>query len=71
MVKRNVDETGSLFLDVAKAFDSKWIEGLLFKLTNLEFPSYLVKVITSYSHSRTFTASFQVATYFCHCARVA
>jgi len=31
--------TGTVFLDVAKAFNSAWIEGLLFKLTILEFPS--------------------------------
>ena len=44
-VKRNFDEkrlTGAVFLDVAKALDSVWIEGLLYKLTIVEFPSYLV-----------------------------
>ena len=49
-VKRNFDEkqlNGAVFLDVAKAFDSVCIEGLLFKLTFFEFPSYLVKLITS------------------------
>jgi Reverse transcriptase (RNA-dependent DNA polymerase). len=67
-IKRNSDEnqfSGTVFLDVAKAFDSMWIKGLLFKLTILEFPSYLVKVITSYLHSRTFVASFQAATSSC------
>ena len=61
-VKRNFDEkrlTGAVFLDVAQAFDSLWIEGLLFKLNILEYPSYLVKIITSYLHSRTFVAAFQ------------
>ena len=50
-IKRNFDEkrlTGAVFLDVAIAFDSVWIEGLLFKLTILEIPSYLVKIIISY-----------------------
>ena len=61
--------TGAVFLDVAKAFDSVWIEGLLFKLTILEFPSYLVKLITSYLHSRTFVASFQAATSSCRLMR--
>ena len=54
---------------VAKAFDSIWIEGLLFKLTILEFPSYLVKLITSYLHSRTFVAAFQAATSSCRLMR--
>ena len=49
---------------MAKTFDSVWIEGLLFKLTILEFPSYLVKLITSYLHSRTFVAAFQAPVLF-------
>ena len=49
-----------------------WIEGLLFKLTILEFPSYLVKVIASCLHSRIFVACFQAATSSCNliCAGV-
>jgi hypothetical protein len=41
-VKRNFDErqlTGAVFLDVAKAFDTVWIKGLLNKLTLQNFPS--------------------------------
>ena len=30
--------TGAVFLDVAKASDTVWIDGLLFKLTLLNFP---------------------------------
>ncbi len=29
--------TGAVFLDVAKTFDTVWIEGLLYKLTILNF----------------------------------
>jgi hypothetical protein len=46
-VNRNFDErrlTGAVFLDVAKAFDTVWVKGLLYKLTVLNFPSYLVKI---------------------------
>ena len=71
-VKRNFDEkrlTGEVFLDVAIAFNSVWIVALLFKPTILEFPSYLVKVITSYLHSRTFLAAFQPATSSCRVIR--
>jgi hypothetical protein len=41
-VNRNLDEgwlTGAAFLDVAKSFDTVWVEGLLCKLTVLNFPS--------------------------------
>jgi hypothetical protein len=64
-VSRNFNEkrqTCAVFLDVAKAFDTVWVEGLLYKLTALNIPSYLVKTISSYLKSRTFEASFQTAT---------
>jgi hypothetical protein len=63
-VNRSVDErqlTGAVFLDVAKAYDTVWVKGLLYKLTVLNFPSYLVKAITSYLDCRTFKTSFQSA----------
>jgi len=43
---------------VAKAFDTVWIDGLLYKLTLLKFPSYLVHTISSYLKDRKFEASF-------------
>ena len=52
-------------MEMAKAFDFVWIEGHCFKLTILEFPSYLLKLITSYLHSRIFVASFLVARSSC------
>jgi hypothetical protein len=61
-VNRNLDErglTGAVFLDVVKAFDNSWVKGLLFRITNLNFPPYLVKTISSCLTSRTFQASFQ------------
>jgi hypothetical protein len=53
---------GAVFLDVAKAFDTVWIDGLLYKLTLLNFPSYIVHTTSSYLRGRTFEASFQTAT---------
>jgi hypothetical protein len=53
---------GAMFLDVTKAFNTLWADGLLFKLTTLNIPSYLVKVISSYLHNRTFEAAFLTAT---------
>jgi len=50
-ITRNFGEkrlSGADFLDVAKAFDTVWINGLLYKLTLLNFPSYIVHTIPSY-----------------------
>ena len=41
-------------VDLAKAYNSVWIEGLLYKLILLDFPSYLVKTICSYLTFRTY-----------------
>jgi retron-type reverse transcriptase len=64
-ITRNFGEkrlTGAVFLDVVKAFDTVWIDGLLYKLTNLIFPSYIVHTISPYLRGRTFESSFQTAT---------
>ena len=44
--------------------------GLLYKLTLLNFPSYIVCTISSYLRGRTFEASFQTATSSRPCMRV-
>jgi len=54
--------TGAVFLDVGKAFDTVWIDDLLYKLTLLNFPSYIVHTISTYLRGRTFEAPFQKAT---------
>jgi hypothetical protein len=59
-VPGNLEEkklTGTFFPDVAKAFDIVWFDGLLHKLTVLNFLSYLVKTISSYLHGRMFAVS--------------
>ena len=63
-ITRNFGEkslTGAVFLDVTKAFDTLWIDGLIYKLTLLNFPSYTVHTISSYLRGRTFETSFQSA----------
>ena len=68
-VSRNFDMkklTGTFFLDVAKDFNTVWVNGLLYKLTIFNFFLYLVKTISSYLHGR-FEASFQTATPTCYC----
>jgi retron-type reverse transcriptase len=54
---------------VAKAFDTVWVDGLLFKLTAPNFPSYLLKIISSYLHNRTFEVAFLPATSTRRCMR--
>lgn len=46
--------TGVIFLDIEKAFDYIWHDGLVFKLSNFGFPIYLQKVIYSFLANRTF-----------------
>jgi len=64
-ITRNFGEkrlTGAVFLDVAKAFNTVWIDGLLHRLMLLNFPSYIVPSISSYLRDHTFKVSFQTAT---------
>jgi hypothetical protein len=55
-----------VFLVVAKAFDTVWIDGPLYKITILNLPPYLVHIILSYLRDRTFEVSFLTATSFRH-----
>jgi hypothetical protein len=59
-VPSNLEEkrlTATVFPDVAKAFDTVCFDGLLHKLTVLNFLSYLVKTISSCLHGRMFAVS--------------
>jgi hypothetical protein len=65
-ITRNLDGkrlTAAVFFDVAKAFDTVWIDGLLYKLTLLNFSSYIVHAITvrHADHIRAPNASFDLA----------
>lgn len=56
-IKRNIHVSKSTvmaLLDVEKAFDNVWHEGLLHKLYRYNFPLYLIKVVKSYLDGRTF-----------------
>jgi hypothetical protein len=62
-VNRNFDErllTGA-DLDMAKAFDNLWVKAILYKLTVLNFPFYMVKIVSSFLDCRTIEKHFQTA----------
>lgn len=46
--------TGIIMLDVEKAFDRVWHNGLLFKMINLRFPAYIINIIHEFLKERTF-----------------
>ncbi|MGQ7663681.1 RNA-directed DNA polymerase, partial [Streptococcus suis] len=47
--------TGLVFLDVEKAFDRVWHNGLLYKMIQLNFPTTIIKTIRSFLCERTFS----------------
>jgi hypothetical protein len=51
--------TAAVFLDIEKAFDTKWHNGLLYKLRKLKFPLYLLKHIKSYLTHKQFRVSVE------------
>lgn len=51
--------TAMALLDIEKAFDNVWHDGLVYKLHRLNLPMYLVKIIQSYLSNRTFQVSLQ------------
>jgi len=48
------EKLGAIFVDIEKAFDRVWHNGLLFKLNNLGIPNYLGRWIENYLSDRKF-----------------
>lgn len=48
----NNQSTGAMSLDIEKAFDTTWHDGLIHKLIKAEMPLFLVKIIQSYLEDR-------------------
>jgi retron-type reverse transcriptase len=48
-----------VFLDIKKAFDTTWHPGLLYKLSELEFPTSLIKLISSFLSQQKFRVSVE------------
>ncbi|GBO33002.1 RNA-directed DNA polymerase from mobile element jockey [Araneus ventricosus] len=51
----NGRDTGAVFIDIAKAFDRVWLEGLIYKMLVMSIPDGLIKLMNSYLHGRGFT----------------
>lgn len=47
-------DTGAVFLDVAKAFDKVWHQGLVYKMYKTGFKMHIIKLIASYLNNRKF-----------------
>lgn len=46
--------TGAIFLDIEKAFDRVWHQGLIYKMKKAHYPGKLINVIKSYLEERRF-----------------
>jgi hypothetical protein len=53
--------TGLITIDLEKAYDTVWINGLIFKLISFKFPAYLIKFIHSYLSNRSFSVTLSDA----------
>lgn len=52
--KQKRRSTGAIILDIEKAFDSVWHDGLVYKLHLYDYPLYLQKIIKSFLTNRSF-----------------
>jgi hypothetical protein len=46
--------TAEVFLDIEKAFDTTWHNGLLYKVSKMDFSASLIKLISSFLSNRKF-----------------
>ncbi|XP_076660758.1 uncharacterized protein LOC143364146 [Halictus rubicundus] len=52
---RNAGEcVGAVFIDLEKAFDTVWLDGLFFKLLKKNFPPHLIKILWNMVHNKNF-----------------
>lgn len=55
--KRNKLSTGLILLDIEKAFDTVWHNGLIYKLLTLQTPKYLCRLVAEFLYNRSFIVS--------------
>lgn len=65
--KNNV--TSMVLLDIEKAFDTVWIDGIVYKLIQNKFPTYLVRLINNYLRERTFRVKINTQISELRCSR--
>lgn len=53
--KRRKWSTGMVLLDIEKAFDSIWHDGLIYKLIKLNLPTFLIRMISAFIRHRKFS----------------
>lgn len=51
-----------ILLDIEKAFDSIWHDGLIFKLIKMKLPTYLIRILNSFIRKRQFSVHVNDAT---------
>lgn len=56
---RSRKSVGMLSLDLQSAFDTVWHDGLLYKMKNLQFPIFLVKIVKSFLQDRKFSVNVE------------
>lgn len=52
--KRRKWSTGMVLLDIEKAFDSIWHDGLIYKLVKLKLPAFLIGMVNAFIRNRKF-----------------
>lgn len=53
----NKQSTGMITLDIEKAFDRIWHNGLIYKMIDLKFPSSIIRITNSFLSERTFVVN--------------
>jgi hypothetical protein len=56
---KNNMSTAAVFLNIQKAFDTTWHSSLLYKLSKLDFPVSLIKLLISFHYKRKFFVSVE------------
>jgi retron-type reverse transcriptase len=51
--------TAAVFFDIEKAFDTAWHSGLLYKLSKLNFSTWIIKLISSFLLQQKFRVSVE------------
>ncbi|XP_076764851.1 uncharacterized protein LOC143431798 [Xylocopa sonorina] len=56
------DCVAALLIDLEKAFDTVWLDGLFYKLAKKKFPHHLIKIIWDMTHGKKFFVSDKQST---------